>query len=165
MVVRQTVKPAAQPMGYPVCRVWPAGRVGPVGPVGTPYHPVGTPYHPVGSNIPTGHHGPTVHHVPGGTAAGNGGSEAQKPKTHSSITPVAGSLAVIVGSYKGAVKRWAGRNGFAQFKWQGRYYDHIIRNKRELYAIRTYIRNNPHHLLQGRHDDEGFTDFLRGPQP
>ena len=27
--------------------------------------------------------------------------------------------------------------------WQRNYYEHIIRNERELYAIRNYIRNNP----------------------
>ena len=29
------------------------------------------------------------------------------------------------------------------FKWQRSFNDHIIRNEKELYAIRQYIRNNP----------------------
>ena len=29
------------------------------------------------------------------------------------------------------------------FAWQSRFYDRIIRNKQELYAIRNYIKNNP----------------------
>ncbi len=29
-----------------------------------------------------------------------------------------------------------------QFRWQPNFYDHIIRNEHELYAIRNYIRYN-----------------------
>ena len=29
------------------------------------------------------------------------------------------------------------------FKWQTRFYEHIVRNKKELNQIREYIQNNP----------------------
>lgn len=38
--------------------------------------------------------------------------------------------------------RDSGENGF---QWQRNYYDHIIRNKRELAVVRKYISNNPIH--------------------
>ncbi len=34
------------------------------------------------------------------------------------------------------------------FAWQRNYYEHIIRNERELYAIRQYIRDNPLHWAE-----------------
>ena len=50
---------------------------------------------------------------------------------------------MIIRTYKAAVTtlcRRAGQDGFA---WQTSYYEHIIRNERELNAIRQYIANNP----------------------
>ncbi len=52
-------------------------------------------------------------------------------------------LGTIINGYKGAVTRGARANGFADFAWQPRYYDHIIRNDRALCGIREYISNNP----------------------
>lgn len=54
-----------------------------------------------------------------------------------------GSLSAIVRSYKSAVTRWTGQNGFPNFAWQPRFYDHIIRDEPSLNRIRAYIRNNP----------------------
>lgn len=53
------------------------------------------------------------------------------------------TLGQIVNQFKGSVKRWANKNGFSSFAWQSRYYDHIIRNEKELYNIRRYIVENP----------------------
>lgn len=61
----------------------------------------------------------------------------------SAIPPDAGSVPVIINQYKGAVTRWAGRNGFCDFAWQARYYDRVVRNQQERYRIRQYIENNP----------------------
>jgi len=52
-------------------------------------------------------------------------------------------LAAIIRSYKAAVSRRCKKLGIADFAWQGRYYDHIIRDDRELANIRSYITNNP----------------------
>jgi REP element-mobilizing transposase RayT len=57
--------------------------------------------------------------------------------------PVRNSLSIIINQYKGSVKRWANRNNYLEFSWQTRFYDHIIRNEKELYRIRKYIEQNP----------------------
>jgi len=60
----------------------------------------------------------------------------------SSISPVKGSLGVIVRSFKSAVSRWARKNDYPTFAWQPRFHDHIIRDEDSLARIRTYIQNN-----------------------
>jgi REP element-mobilizing transposase RayT len=60
-----------------------------------------------------------------------------------SISPVKGSLSVIIRTFKAAVTTWARTNDHPEFAWQGRFHDHIIRDEDDLYRIRTYIRNNP----------------------
>ena len=61
----------------------------------------------------------------------------------SALSPKAGSLGAIIRSYKSAVTNWAGLNGFRDFAWQPRYWDHIIRDERSLHEIRQYIHDNP----------------------
>jgi len=53
------------------------------------------------------------------------------------------SLTNIVGSYKSAVTKFTHKNNYIKFKWQRSFYDRIIRNDRELYNIRKYIKQNP----------------------
>jgi REP element-mobilizing transposase RayT len=57
--------------------------------------------------------------------------------------PKPGSISAIVRSYKSAVTRWAGKNGYPEFRWQARFYDHIILQESELNNIEAYIRENP----------------------
>jgi REP element-mobilizing transposase RayT len=57
--------------------------------------------------------------------------------------PIKNSLSIIVNHYKGAVTRYARKNGLVSFQWQRGFYDHIIRNENDLRRIRTYIQNNP----------------------
>jgi putative transposase len=59
--------------------------------------------------------------------------------------PIAGSLPTIVRAFKSAVaKRINERRGTPGVPvWQRNYYEHIVRNERELNAIRQYIRDNP----------------------
>jgi REP element-mobilizing transposase RayT len=64
-------------------------------------------------------------------------------KTMSALSPRAGSLGVIIRSYKGAVTRWARAHGYPHFAWQRGYYDHIIRGPHDLDRIRHYIQHNP----------------------
>ena len=56
-----------------------------------------------------------------------------------------GSLGAIVGSYKSATTKRIKRLGDTSetLVWQGRYYDHIIRNEQSLNKIREYILYNP----------------------
>lgn len=57
-----------------------------------------------------------------------------------------GSLGAIVGSFKSVVTRRVNelRDGPGAPVWQRNYYEHIIRNARELRAIRRYIQGNPY---------------------
>jgi REP element-mobilizing transposase RayT len=48
-------------------------------------------------------------------------------KTMSALSPRAGSLGVIIRSYKGAVTRWARAHGYPHFAWQRGYYGCITR--------------------------------------
>jgi putative transposase len=57
--------------------------------------------------------------------------------------PVAGSVSVIMNQYKGSVKKWANANAFPDFEWQGRFYDHVICDNEEYWAIKNYIICNP----------------------
>lgn len=72
------------------------------------------------------------------------------------ISPKTGSLSVVVRSYKSAVTRWAGSNGYKEFAWQARFYDHIIRDEKSLNNIRQYIFNNP---VQWETDRENLSNL------
>lgn len=61
----------------------------------------------------------------------------------SALSPKAGSLAVIIRSYKAAVTRWCGQSGYPDFRWQSRFYDCIIRTQDSCNRIRYYIIYNP----------------------
>ncbi len=52
------------------------------------------------------------------------------------------NLASIIRGFKSAVTKHA-RNLNADFRWQSRYYDHIIRNELSYNRIVTYIQQNP----------------------
>ncbi len=64
-------------------------------------------------------------------------------QTMSQLSPKAGSLSVMIRSYKAAVTRWCKQNSEQNFSWQPRFYEHIIRNQNSLDRIREYIINNP----------------------
>jgi putative transposase len=76
--------------------------------------------------------------------------------TMSEISPKAGSLGVIVRSFKSAVTRHAGLAGFKNFSWQARYYDHIVRDEQSLCNIRQYIIDNPARWEQDREKSPGL---------
>ena len=59
----------------------------------------------------------------------------------SSISPIPGSVSTIIRSYKSAVTKYCNRLGL-EFKWQSRFYDHIIRNETSFNRISNYIRKN-----------------------
>ena len=52
------------------------------------------------------------------------------------------SLSSIIGGYKSAVTKHANRLEFT-FKWQTRFYEHIIRDEKSFENITRYIINNP----------------------
>lgn len=55
----------------------------------------------------------------------------------------AGSLGAIIGQFKGASSKRIRAAGTADFGWQPRFYDHIIRDEKSLDSIRRYIADNP----------------------
>jgi putative transposase len=59
------------------------------------------------------------------------------------MSPHRHTLSVIIRTYKAAVTTTCRDAKHAGFAWQRGYYEHVVRNERELDAIRLYIRHNP----------------------
>jgi len=59
--------------------------------------------------------------------------------------PVSNSIPTIIRYYKAVVTKRINilRNTPGAQIWQRNYYEHLIRNKQEYYAIRQYIIDNP----------------------
>ena len=82
------------------------------------------------------------------------------------IGPVPGSLGAIVGNYKSLVTRRVNnlRGTPGAPLWQRGFYDRIIRNERELNAIRPYIRDNPARWAEDRDNlDTCLRQMQRSP--
>jgi REP element-mobilizing transposase RayT len=58
------------------------------------------------------------------------------------FSPQSKNLASIIRGFKSSVTKQS-RLIHADFGWQTRFHEHIIRNKQSYYKIRNYIRNNP----------------------
>jgi len=65
------------------------------------------------------------------------------PSPTRNVTP--GSLGAIIRSFKSAVTRDLGRKSDLRNVWQRNYYEHIIRNEKEMARIWDYIESNPAH--------------------
>jgi len=67
-----------------------------------------------------------------------------------------GSLGAIVRSYKSAVTKHIGmsRTSTEMPVWQRNYYEHIVRNEKDLLRIRDYILDNPLHWDDDRENPE-----------
>jgi putative transposase len=65
-----------------------------------------------------------------------------KNEKMASISPKPGSLSTIIRSYKSVVTKNA-RHIHADFAWQPRFHDHIIRTNESYQNIKTYINENP----------------------
>lgn len=76
---------------------------------------------------------------------------ANKNQYFQNISPKAASLGTIIRSYKSAVSKDI-HNINSEFKWQPRFYDHIIRDAKSLNNIQQYILNN----TQNWKDDEYY---------
>jgi REP element-mobilizing transposase RayT len=61
------------------------------------------------------------------------------------------SLGAIIGQYKSMCTKRIRQNARPDFGWQRRYYDRIVRNRRELVYVRRYIRANPANWDDDRH--------------
>ena len=66
--------------------------------------------------------------------------------------PPSGSLGAIVGNFKSVTTRRINRirKTPGARVWQRNYYERVIRNERELNAVRQYIHNNPGHWSEDR---------------
>jgi REP element-mobilizing transposase RayT len=70
---------------------------------------------------------------------------APAPRANDRPRLTAGSLGALVGNFKSVSARRINtmRHSPGAPVWQTNYYERIVRNERELQAIRAYIRNNP----------------------
>jgi REP element-mobilizing transposase RayT len=75
----------------------------------------------------------------------NGEEDRDVVETHrdASLRMVKNNLSDIMRGFKGSCTKQIHLTGNSYFKWQPRFYDHIIRNENDLHRIRTYIQNNP----------------------
>lgn len=64
------------------------------------------------------------------------------PVFMAAISPRAGTLSVVIRSFKSAVTRWCHENGHREFAWQTSYFDSILQPE-EMSATRVYIIENP----------------------
>ncbi len=65
-------------------------------------------------------------------------------KQMSKISPKSGSVSLMMRTFKYAVKKYIRKKlNIADFDWQERFHDHIIRNKHEYRRIYNYIKYNP----------------------
>ena len=71
-------------------------------------------------------------------------SPTEKSQFFKDIGPKAGSVSVIIRSYKSVCTKFI-RKSFPDmnFAWQERFHDHIIRNEKSFNRISEYIVNNP----------------------
>lgn len=65
------------------------------------------------------------------------------------------SLSSIINQFKSACTRHIHLLGSAEFSWQPRYYDHVVRNGKDLERIHLYISENTQSWLIGE-DDVGM---------
>lgn len=67
---------------------------------------------------------------------------SNKNQKMAAISPKANSVSAIIRSYKSAVTKHLNRLNL-EFKWQSRFYDHIIRDEAAFERISNYIKANP----------------------
>jgi len=85
------------------------------------------------------------------------------PSIHESFgKPIPDSIPTIIHLFKSAVTRGIKRLDYPFFYsvWQRNYYEHIIRNERELKRIREYIQNNPLRWQYDRENQKGKPDEI-----
>jgi len=77
------------------------------------------------------------------------------PKNRKFAGAIPGSLSTIIGSFKSAATKRINESLLLDHMnpWQRNFYEHIIRNMKDLNRIRTYIKENPAHW----ENDEEFT--------
>jgi len=61
----------------------------------------------------------------------------------SEISPKSNSLSSIIRLFKSSCTREIRNQGFSEFKWQEKFYEHIVQNDNDLNNIQNYIYDNP----------------------
>jgi hypothetical protein len=59
------------------------------------------------------------------------------------MSPHRKTLAVVIRTYKASVTSACRQAGHVNFGWQRNYFEHVIRNERELNLIQQYVTANP----------------------
>jgi hypothetical protein len=59
------------------------------------------------------------------------------------MSPRRNTLSVIVRTYKAALTSACRATQRSQFAWQRGFYEHVVRNPRQLDALRCYVLDNP----------------------
>lgn len=54
--------------------------------------------------------------------------------------PIKNSVSMVINHFKGSVTKFCNQNNF-KFQWQPRFHDRIIRNEKEYFAIKQYIKD------------------------
>ncbi|MFN4212728.1 MAG: transposase [Microgenomates group bacterium] len=65
-------------------------------------------------------------------------------------------LSDFIGAFKTTSSKMIHQSGLNDFQWQKSFYDHIIRNKKSLFAIRQYIKDNPKNWEKDRNNPENL---------
>jgi REP element-mobilizing transposase RayT len=73
--------------------------------------------------------------------------------------PQKNNLSSIIRGFKSITTKRIHTNGYPDFSWQPRFYDHIIRDEKGLNAIREYIHNNPAQWEYDRNDPSGLYNW------
>ena len=68
-------------------------------------------------------------------------------------------LPELIGAFKTTSSKLIHQRGLSEFQWQRNYYDHIIRNEKELDKIRKYIVENPLKWELDRNNPENLSKF------
>jgi putative transposase len=63
------------------------------------------------------------------------------------------TLGLVINQFKASCTKHIRKLGYNDFTWQPRFYDHIIRDDKDLDRIRKYITENPIKWLLGEGDD------------
>jgi putative transposase len=92
-------------------------------------------------------HGVSLHNTSNINVGPCHGMALHRNGTNQFSKPVKNSIPVIINQYKSTLKRWCNQNGFKYFRWQSRFYDHILRSEFSMNQVREYIITNPRNWL------------------